>query len=96
VLDEHLLRAFHDRGDHRPSQGPTTPIVPVRPVGRPAALGDGTYPSSAAAPRTTSLVAGATPGNPRSARETVATDTPARGATSVMLLHDPGPEPSPA
>src|SRR5918995_954156 len=40
VLGEHLLRTFHDRGeDHRPSQGTTTPMVPVRPVGRPAALG---------------------------------------------------------
>jgi hypothetical protein len=66
-------------------------MVPVRPVGRPAALGDGTYPSSAAAPRTTSLVAGATPGNPRNARDTVATDTPARAATSVMLLMTPAP-----
>jgi hypothetical protein len=30
--------------NHRPSQGTTTPIVPDRPVGRPAALGDGHVP----------------------------------------------------
>jgi hypothetical protein len=72
--------------NHRPSQGTTTPTVWVRPIGNPAALGEGTYPSPAAADRTSSRVEAATPGRSRNARDTVATDTPALAATSVMLL----------
>ena len=62
VLDENLLSTVDERGEEPPAEpGHHNPTVWVRPVGSPAALGEGTYPSSAAADRTTSRVAAATP-----------------------------------
>jgi hypothetical protein len=43
------------------------------------------YPSSATTARTRSTVSGATPYRPFTAFETVATDTPAAAATSVIV-----------
>ena len=58
----------------------------VRPVVRAAADGDATYPRVAAACSTFCLVDADTPGRPRSARETVAGETPASAATSTMPI----------
>jgi hypothetical protein len=54
-------------------------------VTSPEANGEAEYCSSAAAWSTRSRVAADTFGMSRSARETVATETPARAATSTML-----------
>src|SRR5579875_168414 len=67
----------------------TTPTARCRPLDSPAADGDGTYPSSAAAAWTACRVVSDTFGRPRSARETVAVETPLLRATSRMLVASP-------
>src|SRR5664279_3035243 len=62
----------------------TTPTFLVRPVARPDALEDTTYSSSRAAARTRCLVASETWPLPLRARDTVAVDTPASWATSLI------------
>ena len=62
-------------------------MASVRPLASPDALDDATYPSSSAARRTAARVLSDTFGRPRSARETVAVDTPVARATSSMPSH---------
>src|SRR3954462_3181616 len=61
----------------------------VLPEARLDAVGEATYSSSAAARTTLARVWSLTFGSPRSARETVAVDTPAALATSSIRLTDP-------
>src|SRR2546421_3939286 len=67
-----------------------TPTVWVRPLASREALGETTYPSSSAIATIRARVCSDTVGRPRSARETVAVDTPARWATSLRLLSPTG------
>src|SRR5215203_7487905 len=68
--------------NHRVAKGTTTPIADVRPEASRDAAGEGTYDSSAAARSTRSRVPSETLAEPRSERDTVDGDTPARRATS--------------
>src|SRR5690606_36558350 len=70
--------------NHRWIHGVIRPIERVRPDARLAADGDATYPSASAAARTRSRVEEVTLGSPRSARDTVAVETPAARATSSI------------
>lgn len=62
--------------------GKHNPSTPVRRAARSFAAPLGTYPSSAIAVSTLSLVSGSTRSRPASTRDTVAVDTPARLATA--------------
>src|SRR5215218_8093395 len=73
----------------RVTYGTTTPTTIVLPVARLDAVGEATYCSSAAADSTRCRVLSLTIGSPRSARDTVAVDTPAACATSSILLTAP-------
>src|SRR5699024_7415620 len=63
----------------------TSPMVRVRSVRRDRATMLGRYPSDSAAERTLARASSLTADCPLSARETVATDSPAALATSLML-----------
>src|SRR3954454_17581407 len=70
--------------NQRPAYGRATPTARSRPGARPVPSGEAAYPSSSAARSTRSRVPRETLGRPRRARDTVATETPARRATSTM------------
>src|SRR5699024_7448875 len=70
--------------------GVSTPMVRVRPLASEAAEALGAYPSPRAASSTRARVASLTPGRWRSARETVAVETPAARATSSMAAFTAG------
>src|SRR5665648_169404 len=69
--------------NHLLIHGLISPMVLVRPDARLAADGEATYPSSAAKARTRARVAAFTFGRPRSARDTVAVETPAPMAPGI-------------
>lgn len=71
---------------HRSTNGTTKPIAPVRPLRRVEADGDAEYDSVWAALTTQALVVSETCGNPRSARLTVAVNTPASSANLEMFV----------
>ncbi len=68
----------------------STAIRPARPVARPDALRDTEKPRASAAARTRAVVAAETRSDPRRARDTVATETPARAATSAIVASGSG------
>ena len=63
----------------------SSPIRPRRPLASPDATREIAKESSSAAAATRAVVSADTSGEPCSARETVATETPASRATSAML-----------
>src|SRR5438046_2388348 len=66
--------------------GAVTATTPIRPCGRPRALGFGRKRSRSTTSSTACRVAGATSGRLFSTRETVATETPASRATSRIVV----------
>src|SRR4051812_40835514 len=70
---------------HELTNGTTTATVLLRPAASREAWGSGRYSRSRAAASTRARVDTATFGRPRSARLTVATETPAAEATSSMV-----------
>ena len=77
--------------NHEPSDPLTSTATRFsRPVARLDAARETAKSSSSAARRTRSRVSADTSGEPRRARDTVDTETPARSATSAMLEGDSG------
>ena len=83
--------AITSEKNQRAIWGVTTATEPVRPDAKREALGEITKSKPAATSVTRSRVAWSTLGKPRSARDTVAVETPAAAATSRIVIPMPTP-----